>query len=287
MKEKLTPFLAFLIILFSMPLGHAAMILMEHYLSDSALILGAFLLGLAGAVITVVGGLINKEKENLPTTLGFIGALFLWTGWIEFGYVYFAKRYNVAPLIVNGEVATKPEYLLLMSSIGFLAIIMMYYIFNVKSRCSFFNWIQRVFKIRNVQTNNFEKRRNFSMITFMETNIILWACYLLLMFAYDDKILGEYHPVTIIIAFGSLIWAIFLFRNLLKIKRLGAAIRYAIPTVIIFWNFVEILGRWGLFEEIWVNPLKYKFEMLGIAIACIIPIIYFLTHKNNNNKLTN
>ncbi len=48
--------------------------------------------------------------------------LLVWTGWIEFAFVYFANRYNVAPLMDNGEIATKPEYLIMPSSVGFWAV---------------------------------------------------------------------------------------------------------------------------------------------------------------------
>lgn len=288
MKEKLTPFLAFIIILMFMPLGHALMILMEHYLHGQELTYGAIALGAFGGIMAVAAGFMGKGRENAQTILGFIGGILLWTGWIEFGYVYFAHRYQVAPLTApNGEIITKPEYLLLMSSIGFLIIMMMFYTFSVKTKCVFFAWIQKHLKIKNLRTMRDEEVRNYSMITFMETNLTLWVSYILLMFAYDENILGDRHPVTAVIAFGCLFWSMFLFRNLMKIKKLGPAIRYAIGTVIVFWVFVEVMGRWDLLKEIWVEPLEHKLEM-GVIIALTVgPIIYFLTHKEKHSNLKN
>ncbi|OWR78128.1 hypothetical protein SJDPG11_01170 [Porphyromonas gingivalis SJD11] len=54
---------------------------------------------------------------------------------------------------------------------------------------------------------------------------------------------GDRHPVAYVVAFGSLFCALYLFARLIRYKRTGSAIRYAVPTVIIFWNFVEILRR--------------------------------------------
>ncbi len=50
---------------------------------------------------------------------------------------------------------------------------------------------------------------------------------------------------------------------------MAPAVRYAIPTVIIFWNAVEILGRWNFFEEIWIQPQDFVTEMILIVIAFI------------------
>ena len=54
---------------------------------------------------------------------------------------------------------------------------------------------------------------------------------------------GDRHPVAYVVAFGPLFRTLYLFARLIRYKRTGSAIRYAVPTVIIFWNFVEILRR--------------------------------------------
>ncbi len=110
-------FLAFFIVLFTMPLGHAAMILMEKGFGHKYIYLAATVLGFLGLVLLVWG--IASSNNTKATFLGLFGGLFVWTGWIEFAYVYFANRFGVEPLIVNGEVVTKPEYLIMPSSIGF------------------------------------------------------------------------------------------------------------------------------------------------------------------------
>ncbi len=253
-----------------MPLGHAAMIIMEKSFGHEYVYHAAVILGIIGFGLVVWGTIIDKEANS--TFLGLFGGLFIWTGWIEFAYVYYANRFGVEPLIVNGEVVTKPEYLIMPSSIGFWAIIMMFYFLSSKSGCKFFNWFQQKLKIRNAIKLQ-PVSHNFTMTTVMELIALLWTFYLVLLFAYDSNFFGDRHPVTYIIAFGSLLWSGYLFIKLLRITKIGYAIRYAIPTVIIFWNFVEILGRWNIFKEIWVEPGKYWFEMLLIFSVFIILVV--------------
>jgi len=149
---------------------------------------------------------------------------------------------------------------------------MMFYFLSSKSGCKFFNWFQQKLKIRKAIKLQ-PVSHNYTMTTMMELIALLWTFYLVLLFAYDSNFFGDRHPVTYIIAFGSMLWSGYLFIKLMRITKMGYAIRYAIPTVIIFWNFVEILGRWNIFKEIWVEPGKYWFEMLLIFSVFIILIV--------------
>ncbi|WP_394358542.1 hypothetical protein [Porphyromonas gulae] len=44
--------------------------------------------------------------------------------------------------------------------------------------------------------------------------------------------------------------------------------------VIIFRNFVEILGRWDIFKEIWIHPFGYMLEMILMLSSFIVLIIF-------------
>ncbi len=68
---------AFFIVLLCMPLGHAAMILMEHYFAGGLLNLMAFLLGIVGLGLTVWG--MCMKNDYAATLLGFFGGLLVWT----------------------------------------------------------------------------------------------------------------------------------------------------------------------------------------------------------------
>lgn len=256
-KHSLTGILSFIIVLFTMPLGHAAMIFMEKIFGHSQIYLASVSLGFLGVLLLIIGtGFSNDSKA---TFMGLFAGLFIWTGWIEFAYVYYAKRYEVSPLISNGEIVTKPEYLILPSSIGFIVVIILYFLLGTRTGCLFFSWFQDKLGLK-IRESKRVADKNKAIVTFMELIIILWTFYLVLLFSYDNNFAGDRHFITYVVAFGSLLWSLYLLKKLMKISKIGYAVRYAIPTVIIFWNFVEILGRWGFFKEIWsyLENIKWK-----------------------------
>jgi hypothetical protein len=279
--SPVTAFSAFMIVLLTMPLGHAAVILLQSALGREHVALAGLLLGVAGTGLMLAG--MFASRELIATLLGMFGGLFVWSGWIEIGFEYYARRLGVEPLMLNGEVVTKAEYLLMPSSVGFFVIIMLYYLFGVRSGCRFFLWFQRLLRIDS-RLAPARSTRNVAMTTFMEFIMLLWGFYLVLLFAYDDHFAGDRHPVTYFVAFGSLLWSILLFVKMLTIFQLAYAIRYAIPTVLIFWNFVEILGRWNVFTEIWIQPSKYVLEIVLMTLVFLILMLSVLFGAKGKQK---
>lgn len=273
LDKPLTGITAFIIVLLTMPLGHAAVILLQSALGSDRVVLAGLLSGLAGAALLLFG--MRVSRELVATLLGLFGALFVWAGWIEIGFEYYAKRLGIEPVMLNGELVTKAEYLLMPSSVGFFAVLMLHYLFGVRTGCRFFLWFQRLLGIDRT-LGPVRLSRSAAMITFMEFIVLLWGFYLVLLFAYDDQFAGDRHPVTYFIAFGSLLWSVLLFVKLIKITRLDYAIRYAIPTVIIFWNVVEILGRWNVFTEIWIDPSNYVTEIVLMTVVLLILMLSVL-----------
>lgn len=283
MSKPFIGILAFMTVLLTMPLGHALMICMELVFGHSYQYTAAVLLGIAGVLLLVLGSVL--KTENKATFAGLFSGLFIWTGWIEFAHVYIAHRFGVKPLMENGEVVTKPEYLIMPASVGFLAMFLLYYLYNSKTGCTFFTWLQKVLHIPIKSVTNTNQQKNYALITAVEMVVLLWTFYLVLLFAYDKEMFGDRHPVTYIIAFGSLLWSVFLFRDLLKLQSLGYAIRYSIPTVIIFWNVVEILGRWNILDEIWVKPSEYWLEVTLIFVVFLILLVVSLIEKGRQSKV--
>lgn len=272
MKLNNKPFIgisAFVIVLFTMPLGHALMILMQLILGETYQYIGAILVGLLGFAALFFS--LKKESETTRTFLGLFAGIFLWTGFVEFSFVFFADHLAIAPVMENGEVVTKPEYLLLPATIGLYLSTIVYFFLNGQTRCNFFRWFRRLFKL-NIPAVPDSKTKNYAIITAMETVFILWTFYILLMLAYDKVFFGDRHPFTYVVFAGSLLWSLYLFVRLIKYNKTAPAIRYAIPTVVIFWNSVEILGRWDFFKEIWVEPTQYALEM-GLILAAFIGVI--------------
>ncbi|MFT6384913.1 MAG: hypothetical protein ACJAQR_001751 [Bacteroidia bacterium] len=264
-----------------MPIGHALMVLNEILLQDSKLV-GAGIIGVLGTVLLIIGIRKNKNRA-VASILGLLAGILIWTGWVEFSFVWIAEKLNVAPYMENGEVATKPEYLVMLSSIGLLGALALFYTFS-RTHCTLIVWFQKTFRFKDqlVQKEFIEKP--LAIVSFMETIIIIWAFYILLLLVYDPDLFGDKHPVTYIVAYGSLIWSALLIANLLKIQKFDYAIRYAIPTVVIFWNFIEVLGRWGWFKEIWVYPKEHWIEIAVMTLAFIGFLIYFFTQ--NKTKIT-
>lgn len=266
---------SFLLVLCTMPLGHAMMIIMENAMTPAAVHCSAFCMGLAGLLL-VIGGVFVKG-DTRQTVCGLIGGLLFWTGWVEFLFQYYATRWGTQPEMENGEVVTRPEYLILPASFGMWMMVMMLYIFSTKNGCNFINWWQRM--ILRSHKNEIAARpmtHHTSIVTFMELNMILWASYLLLMFCYDKNFLGDRHPITSIVAAGCLLGSIFIFKKQLKLSSWGANIRMAIATVIVFWVPVEVLGRLNFFHEFWVEPEKYATQIVSILVAFLVLMVYIM-----------
>jgi hypothetical protein len=268
-------FFSFLLVLLLMPIGHAIMVLNEHLLMEYKY-QGAIAMGFAG-IILLIWGIKKNSKPTLATILGFLGGVLVWTGWVEFSFMWIAEKNNVSHLMVDNEIATKREYLVMMSSLGLLCTFYFFYLFT-RSNCTFYIWQQKYLGFREDIKTQVGFKKPFAVSTFIETIMIIWTFYVVLLLVYDDQIAGDRHIATYIVGFGSLLWSLYLISKLVRIQSFDYAIRYAVPTVIIFWNFVEILGRWDLFKEIWVHPMEYKWEVSAFFI--ILAIILYIFIKN-------
>lgn len=274
---------SFLLVLFTMPLGHAMMIIMEKTMTTTALHYCAFAMGFVGLLTTILG--VFAKGDTRQTLFGFFGGLLFWTGWVEFLFKYFADRFGVQPLIENGEVVTKPEYLILPASFGFFMMFALIYVFSIRSGCNFFNWIQRhLFGSRRDEIVVRPMTRHTAIVVFEELNLILWASYLLLMFLYDKEFVGDHHPLTMIVGALCLAGSLLIFRKQLHLPSWGANIRMAIPTVIVFWTPVEILGRLNFFKEIWVHPFEHATEMTCILVAFVV-VGSYLAYSSRRNTV--
>ena len=242
-------------------------------MSEGSVHVAGFLLGLLGFVLVIIG--VFARGDTRQTLWGLFGGLLFWTGWVEFLFMYYARRYGVQPEIEHGVVVTKPEYLILPATFGMWMMTMLMYVFSTRNGCLFITWLQKVlFRGRRNQIAVRPMTRHTSIVTFMEVNMMLWAFYLLLMFCYDKNFLGDHHPVTFLVGLGCLVGSIFMLKRQLHLAAWGANIRMAIATVIVFWTPVEILGRINFFKEFWGQPEKYALPMLIILLVFITLGLY-------------
>ncbi len=249
---------AFVIVLLLMPLGHALMVVMNKFLGD-ALIWGAaaiFLLGFAILLLTRF-----TDSSSWQSFLGCFAGVLMWTGVVEYGLYFGAISLDIPKL--DG---TAGEYRLMTHTWGFLLLLVIYLLFHEGVRCTLFVWLRR--KLHLVKgapvcgkVSNYGPRTAFEMVS------ILWFFYVLLLLLYDESILGAHHPATYACLFLSIAVGLWLGWRLIRIRNMGYALRYAIPTVIIIWNVVEILGHWNIYQEPWI--------VLNIPIMVTI-IIAFL-----------
>ena len=264
-KPPFIGLLAFFIVFLVQALGHTVMILMENIFGEAYVYQSATALGLVGAVLLFIG--MKHPKEVTGTWLGFFAGTLLWTGWVEFAFVWNASWLGVSDQMNGAEISTKAEYLVMMSSLGVMMATLVYFTLNKETKCNFFHWIQRRMHLSTGKpTPGYP--RNFAAITALETIYVIWFFYLALLFIYE--VIGDTHPVTYVLFFANTVWALYLLNRLVKFWKVTTAIRYGIPTAIIAWNSVELIGRWNMFEEIWIHPEKYFLEMSLVLTAVVV-----------------
>ena len=71
---------SFLLVLFTMPLGHALMRVMEDTMTVTALHYSAFAMGAVGLAIVIWGVFVKGDVKQ--TLMGLFGGLLFWTGWV-------------------------------------------------------------------------------------------------------------------------------------------------------------------------------------------------------------
>jgi len=273
---KRPPFIgifAFMLVLLLQGLGHAQMVLQEKIFGEEYVFQSAAIMGVIGMALVYWGVRLN-HNENAATWLGFFGGTYIWDGWCEFSYVFYAHHLAVPNLVENGEIVTRAEYLLMPSSIGVLLSTLVFFLFNRETRCNAFRWIHRNLHLP-VGKPTLNYQRNISAIVAMETVYIIWFFYLFLLIIYDKQILGDDHWAMYPILFALVVWSVYLLNRLRKFSRLSSAFRYGIPTAIITWNTIEILGRWNIFTEVWIEPQKYTVQVLVILAAFITVAVIF------------
>lgn len=274
---------SFLMVLLTMPLGHALMILMEKILSESALHYAGFAMGAVGLGIVIAG--VFAKGDTRQTLCGLFGGLLYWTGWYEFLFQYYANRYGVMAEVVDGEVVTKPEYLIMPATFGLWVMVMTLYVFSTRTGCCFINWVQRRLRLDGAEKKKAQPViRHSSIVTFMELIVMMWTCYIALMFCYDDNFLGERHPVTLGLGMVCMASSVLMFRKQLRIGAWGANIRMAIAVVVVFWTPVEILGRMDFFKEFWVEPQEYAVEMICILAVFAALAVYLCVFAGKKRK---
>ena len=163
------------------------------------------------------------------------------TGAVEYGLTIAARSLGIgkAVSVVDGQlVAVYGEYVLLKHTWGVMVLVMVYLLFLESSRCPVFLWWRK-----NVPTmrgpvvtgriDNYGPRSAFQYAT------TVWGFYLLLLWAYDEKVFGVFSLVTKGILFFSIAGAMYCVWRLHKQTGWGPAVRYAVGAMIMVWTPLE------------------------------------------------
>lgn len=245
------------------PLNHTILIGLENLAGEENQYTVGILFGLVGLAIIYYGT--ARNTEALGTWFGFIGAHMMFIGWIEFGI-----KFNAPDLqkVAGSENFIPIQLLFYQGSVGILLAVAPFFFFNKDSKCNFFRWFHRAFRMSLGKPNS-GQGRNYCLITMMETIYVQWTFYVISLFMVDARFLGATHPVTYGLVFLGALWAFYLVLRLSRFTRVLAAVRYAIPVATIYWTITEIASFWGLYDEIWLKPGEYALEMAGVAVVFI------------------
>ena len=267
--------MSIVVTLAAMPLTHSLARVLKEGTTGVEQFYAGMGMGAFGLFMVIAGVFVKGHIRQ--TLLGLFGGMFYWMGAVDFLFMYFANRFGTQAQLdpVTGEVVSRPEYLLLPATFGFWVMVMILYLFCTRNGCNFLNWWQKLFFGKHKKEIVVRAMtRHTSIVAFMEVITMLWTCYLVLMFCYDERFFGDHHPVTLLVGVGCFIGSFFIFAKQLRLSAWGANIRMAIATVIVFWTPIEILGRMDLLSEIWVDPMGHKTEMIIILAAFLVLAVY-------------
>lgn len=266
--------------LLAMPLTHIMARVLKDATTGAEQFYAGMGMGAFGLLLVIIGVFIKGDARQ--SLLGLFGGMFYWMGAIDFLFMYFAERFGTQAQLdpVTGEVVSRPEYLLIPATFGFWAMVMMLYLFCTANGCNFLNWWQRLFFGKHKkEIASRPMTRHTSIVAFMEVITMLWTCYLLLMFCYDERFIGDHHPVTLLVGMGGLIGSLFMFAKLLRYSSWGLSLRFGFATVIIFWIAVEVFDRIHVLEAIWNNPQENLQQILLIVGSFAATGIYLVYKK--------
>ncbi|MBT5890810.1 MAG: hypothetical protein HOH24_04005 [Chromatiales bacterium] len=244
-----------------MALGHS-LIVLQH--STNAMGLGDSLfsiaLGFTGFALVWVG---MKRPENQATILGYLGGNLIWCGWFEWTWRYTAHFLGIEGIYDGEFLILSPELLMIQATTLIAVGMLIFFGANKDTRCRMFMWFHRNFKLKPGKITPGFKRQH-ARTAAIEIVFLIWTIYLFAIFINDPRGI-KYDSITaLVITIAFVAWAIYLTPKLMKIRGLGAAFRYAIPTGAISWLPIEAFARYGLYQEIWVKPYEYSITMLCV-----------------------
>jgi hypothetical protein len=259
-----------LVVWAGMALGHT-LIVIQHGTSPMGLgdTIFSSAAGFAGFALVWIG---MKRPESQATILGYLGGNLIWCGWFEWTWRYTAKFLNIEGIYDGEFMILSPELLMIQATTFIVVAMLIFFGANKDTRCRMFMWFHRNFKLRpDKMTPGF--KRQHARTAAIETVFLIWTIYLFAIFINDPRGIKYDSIAAMVITVGFVAWGIYLITKLIKIRSLGPAFRYAIPTGAISWLPIEAFSRWGLYPEIWVKPQIYPITMSCVAVFFVVACV--------------
>jgi hypothetical protein len=274
------------IVIMGLALGHSWLVLQRQLVGGP---------GSLDTVISMIEGSIGvalvwvglKMDENQATWLGYIGANFIWIGWFEWTWEYFGHWLKLEPILDKGIPILSPGLLMIQSTSLTVILLLILFGANKDTRCRMFMWFHRNLHLRPGQMTAGFKRQH-ARNTALETLFLVWFIYLCAITINDPRLIRYDSTAAMVITLAFVAWGIYLVPKLARIRGLGAALRYAIPTGNILWLPTEAFSRWGLYPEVWVKPAKYAGLMSAVLIGfAIAGVAIFQSRGLGENAVKN
>lgn len=232
----------------------------------------AFLtLGLLGFLLVWWG---IRDPELPATWKGYLGGLFIWIGWIEFGFHYFAEVFAIPPYQAAPHLVSTPDLNLVQASFPFfIGLFLLYGLMNRQSKCNLMRWIHRNLRIDpGPPVAGFQ--RNYARVTAMETIFIIWFCYAIWLFILYFGGSMRLMAVAYVAWFA---WFLYIFWRLMKASQPAHALRYGIAVGIVAWPLLATPSHMGLFPVIWLRPFDFPGTTLAAVAVFVGAMALFAT----------
>ena len=257
--------LALVMVFCGLALGHTLVVLQSQMTAGSVALdtSVSMALGILGVCLVWKG---LSRPENQATLLGYLGGNLIWVGFFEWTWKHFGAWLQLTPVTDKGIPILMPGLLMIQATSLIVIVLLIFFGANKDTRCRMFMWFHRNFRLRPGRMTAGYQRQH-ARTTAIETVFLIWFIYLCAITINDPRLIGYDSIAAVVITVGFVAWGLYLVNKLTRIRGLGAAFRYAIPTANILWLPIEGFSRWGLYPEVWVKPLQYSVLMTIVLLV--------------------
>ncbi len=256
------------------PLGHTAYKLLEAGFGDQVY----WAAGVTGVVGLLIIGQGLKHEELKATWMGMLGGWFLWIGWFEYSFKFFATLYAVSgyavePQVQGGGYVAAPQANMLQATVTIMvALLIVYGVFNLQTKCNFMRFFHRNLKLSPGMPTP-DNQRSFARITAMELLFVTWFCYQFWLYAiyFGTRGVGAQVVMGLYAAWTG--WALYLVYQCTRQVRVAAALRYGIGAGIVLWGSAEMPAHFQAYREYWLYPLEFPIFNATLTLFFIAGLV--------------